>query len=59
MRAALRLLKQQEARRAAFNKMLERVAREADEKGWLTAEEVDAELREVIAQAKSATTKGP
>jgi antitoxin ParD1/3/4 len=58
MRAALRLLKQQEARRAAFTKMLERVAREADEKGWLTAEEVDAELREVIAQAKSARTKG-
>ncbi len=59
MRAALRLLKQQEARRAAFAKMLERVAREADEKGWLTEEEVDAELREVIAQAKSARTKGP
>jgi hypothetical protein len=38
--------------------MLERVAREADEKGWLTAEEVDAELREIIAQAKSARTKG-
>ena len=59
MRAALRLLKQQEAHRAAFTEMPERVAREADEKGWLTVEEVDAELREVIAQAKSARTKGP
>jgi antitoxin ParD1/3/4 len=53
MRAALRLLEQQEARRVAFTEMLERVEREADEKGWLTADEVDAELREVIAGAKS------
>jgi len=58
MRAALHLLKQQEARRAAFTEMLERVSREADEKGWLTAAEVDAELREIIAQAKSASAKG-
>lgn len=58
MRAALHLLKQQEARRAAFTEMLERVSREADEKGWLTAAEVDAQLREIIAQAKSASAKG-
>ena len=32
--AALRLLEQQEARRVAFTEMLERVEREADEKGW-------------------------
>ena len=54
MRAALRLLEQQEARRVAFTEMLERVEREADEKGWLTADDVDAELGEVIARAKSA-----
>lgn len=53
MRAALRLLEQQEARRVAFTEMLERVEREADQKGWLTADEVDAELGEVIARAKS------
>jgi hypothetical protein len=34
--------------------MLERVEREADEKGWLTADQVDAELGEVISRAKSA-----
>lgn len=54
MRAALRLLEQQEARRVAFTAMLERVEREADEKGWLSAEEVDAELGEVIERAKPA-----
>jgi len=54
MRAALRLLEQQEARRVAFTEMLERVEREADAKGWSTADEVDAELSAVIAQAKSA-----
>ena len=54
MRAALRLLEQQEARRVAFTEMLERVEREADENGWLSAEEVDAELGEVIAHARSA-----
>lgn len=51
MRAALRLLEQQEARRAAFTEMLDRTEREADERGWLTADEVDAELGEVIANA--------
>ncbi|MCA1997997.1 MAG: type II toxin-antitoxin system ParD family antitoxin [Armatimonadetes bacterium] len=54
MRAALRLLEQQEARRAAFTEMLDRTEREADEKGWLTADEVDAELGEVIANARAA-----
>jgi len=54
MRAALRLLEQQEARRAAFTEMLDRAEREADEKGWLTADEVDAELGEVIASARTA-----
>ena len=57
MRAALRLLADQEARRTAFTEMLERVEREADEKGWLTADQVDAELRKVIAQAKAARKK--
>ena len=54
MRAALRLLEQQEARCAAFTEMLDRTEREADEKGWLTADEVDAELGEVIANARAA-----
>lgn len=54
MRAALRLLEQQETRRAAFTEMLDRTEREADEKGWLTADEVDAELGEVIANARAA-----
>lgn len=54
MRAALRLLEQQETRRAAFTEMLDRTEREADEKGWLTADKVDAELGEVIANARAA-----
>ena len=54
MRAALRLLEQQEARRAAFTEMLDRTEREADEKGWFTADEIDAELGEVIANARAA-----
>ncbi len=54
MRAALRLLEQQEARRVAFTEMLQRVEHEADEKGWLSADEVDTELGEVIARATSA-----
>jgi len=54
MRAALRLLEQQEARQVAFTAMLERVEREGDEKGWLSADQVDAELGEVIARATSA-----
>ena len=57
MRAALRLLADQEARRTSFTEMLERVEREADEKGWLTANQVDAELRKVIAQTKAARKK--
>lgn len=54
MRAALRLLEQQEARRVAFTAMLERVEREGDDEGWMTADELDAELGEVIARAKTA-----
>ena len=49
MRAALRLLQEQEANRLAFTRMLERVSREADEKGCYEVDdviaEVDAELR--------------
>jgi antitoxin ParD1/3/4 len=49
MRAALRLLQEQEARREAFTQMLERVSREADEQGCYEVDdviaEVDAELR--------------
>jgi antitoxin ParD1/3/4 len=53
MRAALRLLEQQEARRAAFTAMLDRVERESDATGWHSAAEVDAELGEAIARAKA------
>jgi antitoxin ParD1/3/4 len=49
MRAALRLLQEQESKRVAFTQMLERVSREADEKGCYEVDdviaEVDAELR--------------
>ncbi len=54
MRAALRLLEQREARRVAFTAMLERVEREGDDQGWISANQMDAELGEVIARAKSA-----
>ena len=50
MRAALRLLQDQESKRDAFTRMLERVSREADEKGCYEVDdviaEVDAELRD-------------
>jgi len=42
-----------EDRRVAFTEMLERASSEADAKGWLTADELDTELRAVIARAKS------
>lgn len=49
MRAALRLLQEQESKRDGFTRMLERVSREADEKGCHEVDdvifEVDAELR--------------
>jgi antitoxin ParD1/3/4 len=49
MRAALRLLQDQEAKRDAFTRMLERVGREADAAGCHEVDdviaEVDAELR--------------
>ncbi len=49
MRAALRLLQEQEEKRAAFTRMLDRVSREADAKGCYEVDEViaevDAELR--------------
>lgn len=54
MRAALRLLEQQAARRTAFTAMLERVEREGDDQGWTSADELDAELGEAIERAKSA-----
>ena len=41
--AALQFLEQQDARRAAFVETLDRAVREAGEKGWLTADEVEAE----------------
>jgi antitoxin ParD1/3/4 len=57
MRAALRLLADQEARRTAFTEMLERVEREADEKGWLTADQVDAEFGELFQRRETFATE--
>lgn len=53
MEAGLKLLAEQDDRRAAFTRMLEQVEREANEKGWITAEELDAELAEIIARAEA------
>lgn len=58
MRAALRLLQDQEAKRDAFTRMLERVGREADEQGCYEVDEViaevDAELRARTATEEAA-----
>ncbi len=53
MRAALRLLEQQEARRAAFTAMLERVERESDETGWFEIEQVSEEMDAIITEAEA------
>jgi antitoxin ParD1/3/4 len=58
MRAALRLLQDQESKRDAFTRMLERVSREADEKGCFEVDEViaevDAELRARVSGEEAA-----
>ena len=53
MRAALRLLEQQEARRAAFTAMLERVERESDETAWFEIEQVAEEMDAIITEAEA------
>jgi len=44
VQAALRLLQQREQKRADFVRMLEEAERDGEENGFLTIEEVDAEL---------------
>lgn len=53
MRHALRLMQEAEERRESFVAMLCDVSARADRDGTLSADEVDAELREAIAQAKA------
>lgn len=54
MRAALRLLQEQEARREAFTRMLEQADREADERGCFEIDDVIAEVdRELAARETS------
>jgi antitoxin ParD1/3/4 len=53
MRAALRLLQDQEEKRAAFTRMLEAAEREADETGWFEVEQVADEMDAIIAEAEA------
>lgn len=53
MRAALRLLQEQEEKRAAFVRMLEAAEREADETGWFEVEQVAEEMDAIIAEAEA------
>jgi antitoxin ParD1/3/4 len=50
MREGLRLLQEREERRIAFNKMLREAEAEADRDGWLTLDDVLADLDEIIAE---------
>jgi antitoxin ParD1/3/4 len=52
MRHALRLMQEAEERRERFVAMLCDVSARADREGTLSADEVDAELRDVISTAK-------
>ncbi len=52
MRHALRLMQEAEERRERFVAMLCDVSERADREGTLSAEDVDAELKAVIAAAK-------
>jgi antitoxin ParD1/3/4 len=53
MRAALRLLQEQEAKRAAFTRMLEQADREADEQGCFEIDQVAEEMDRIIAEAQA------
>jgi antitoxin ParD1/3/4 len=54
MRAALRMLQEQEERRQKFDAMLEETVAEADRDGWISHEEVMAELDAIIEGAEKA-----
>jgi len=53
MRAALRLLQEQEEKRAVFARMLEAAEREADETGWFEIDQVAEEMEGIIAEAEA------
>lgn len=53
MRAALRLLQEQEAKREAFTRMLEQADREADEQGCFEIDQVAEEMDRIIAEAQA------
>jgi antitoxin ParD1/3/4 len=53
MRAALRLLQEQEEKRAAFVRMLEAAEREANETGWFEVDQVAEEMDAIIAEAEA------
>jgi antitoxin ParD1/3/4 len=53
MRAALRLLQDQEAKREAFTRMLEAAEREGDERGWFEIDQVAEEMDAIIAEAEA------
>lgn len=54
VRAGLRLLQDNEERRAAFERSLEEARAEADRDGWVTAEEALASMDAIIEAAERA-----
>jgi antitoxin ParD1/3/4 len=52
MRAALRLLQEQEEQRAAFRAMIEAAERDAEENGTVDAEEAIGDLRKELANGR-------
>jgi antitoxin ParD1/3/4 len=52
MRAALRLLQEREERRRKFDAMLDEVVAESDRDGWVSHDEVMAELDRIIDAAE-------
>lgn len=53
MRAALRLLQEQEAKREAFMRMLGAAEREGDERGWFEIDQVAEKMDAIIAEAEA------
>jgi len=53
MRAALRLLQEQEEKRAVFTRMLDAAERESDETGWFEIDQVADEMDAIIAEAEA------
>lgn len=53
MRAALRLLLQEEEKRTAFTRMLASAEAESDETGWFEIDQVAVEMDAIIAEAEA------